>query len=374
MNKLFNILGHEMLLQRIGQIVQRDKIATAYLFASSTNTVGDAVAMNFAALLHCQNKNACGECSDCKKIQQLQHPDVQLIFALPSKSSNNDSNPLKGFARQEIEQIQRLIANKAKNPYLPMIYPDGNIIRINSIREMKRLLSLEANEGGRKTTILFDAEKLSEAAANSLLKILEEPPPRTTIILISSNSDSLLPTIQSRCQEIIVSSISANAMLEYLSAQFPKKTNLRSIANIANGDVNWAMSLAQSDTDDIAQIIINFLHLVENGSAENIVSEGEKRGRMAKENINQFRDEIRILQWFFRDALLLRNMSELKMLKLVDHRNLAKSLNEKYPHVALEKIIGLLENYGDLAPKNIYITPLFIHLILTVKEMSKKIK
>ena len=43
---------------------------------------------------------------------------------------------------------------------------------------------------------------MSQAAANSLLKILEEPPSKSIILLLVNNIKTLLATIISRCQLI----------------------------------------------------------------------------------------------------------------------------------------------------------------------------
>jgi len=56
-----------------------------------------------------------------------------------------------------------------------------------------------------KILVIYQAEKLTTEAQNSLLKIIEEPPKDTLIILISKNTDTLLSTINSRCLNISIS-------------------------------------------------------------------------------------------------------------------------------------------------------------------------
>lgn len=60
-----------------------------------------------------------------------------------------------------------------------------------------------------KILIIYQAEKLTHEAQNSLLKIVEEPPKDTLIILVSKNTDTLLSTINSRCLSLSIASSNA---------------------------------------------------------------------------------------------------------------------------------------------------------------------
>jgi DNA polymerase-3 subunit delta' len=70
------------------------------------------------------------------------------------------------------------------------------------VREWQGDINLRPYEGRRRVFILHDAERLTEAAANAMLKTLEEPPPYATILLVANTSGDLLPTIVSRCQPL----------------------------------------------------------------------------------------------------------------------------------------------------------------------------
>jgi DNA polymerase-3 subunit delta' len=75
-------------------------------------------------------------------------------------------------------------------------------ITIDQVRELERSLQMRSLRGGRKVVILFDADRLVEAAANAFLKTLEEPPRNSHILLVSNFPETLLETILSRCIEI----------------------------------------------------------------------------------------------------------------------------------------------------------------------------
>ena len=81
-------------------------------------------------------------------------------------------------------------------------FGDGGEIKISQIREVQNFLAYKSYNGGFKTVIVDDAEKMNQEAQSCFLKTLEEPKGKTLLILISSKPDMILSTITSRCQEI----------------------------------------------------------------------------------------------------------------------------------------------------------------------------
>lgn len=75
------------------------------------------------------------------------------------------------------------------------------IIKIDQIRQIRTFLSQTAQQGGYRIVVIQNAEQMNHAAANALLKILEEPGKNVLIFLLSAQSEQLLPTIRSRCQQ-----------------------------------------------------------------------------------------------------------------------------------------------------------------------------
>lgn len=75
-------------------------------------------------------------------------------------------------------------------------------ITIDDVRELIRQLSQTSFAGGWKAGVILCADRMTDQAANALLKTLEEPPAKTLLILITDEPQALLPTISSRCQRI----------------------------------------------------------------------------------------------------------------------------------------------------------------------------
>jgi len=104
----------------------------------------------------------CNCCINCRMVSQRQHPDV--LWVCPRGTSAT--------------------------------------IKIEDIRRLKERISLKPYQAQKKLFIIEDAERLSPASANALLKTLEEPPSDTLVVLICQSASQLLPTVVSRCQLI----------------------------------------------------------------------------------------------------------------------------------------------------------------------------
>jgi len=87
-------------------------------------------------------------------------------------------------------------------PDLHTVEPESKsrVIRVEQTRELEKALQMRSSQGGGvKVGILFDAERMNEAAANSFLKTLEEPPHGSILLLLTAHPEMLLDTILSRC-------------------------------------------------------------------------------------------------------------------------------------------------------------------------------
>jgi DNA polymerase-3 subunit delta' len=92
-------------------------------------------------------------------------------------------------------------------------------LRIDTIRTCLTDIALRPFEGRRRVFIIDDVERLSEGAANAMLKVLEEPPPHATLILIAHTAGDVMATIVSRCQSIKLRPVARDAIADWLHTQ-----------------------------------------------------------------------------------------------------------------------------------------------------------
>ena len=137
------------------------------------------------------------------------------------------------------------------------IQKESSTIGISDIRNFERNLSFTPFTREGTVGIVPNADCLTLEAQQAVLKTLEEPPGQTRIILEVANENSLLPTIQSRCQIIHAHGLQPSTVLPGLS------TLLISISDLSPGDrLREADKLAKS-IDNIKawnQTIIVSLH------------------------------------------------------------------------------------------------------------------
>ena len=87
-------------------------------------------------------------------------------------------------------------------------------ILIDEIRKLEHRMYLAAPEGSWKVGVIVDADRMFDEAANAFLKTLEEPPPGCLLLMLTAHAEILLPTIRSRCVEVVLQSSAGHQVLE----------------------------------------------------------------------------------------------------------------------------------------------------------------
>lgn len=168
----WDVIGHEWAIEQLRHSIQAGSDAHAYLIGGPPGLGKALIALRLAQALNCETSpgDPCRSCRSCRKIERGNHPDVRIA----------------GMASQGAALKPEEAARQKE-------------LKIATVRDWQRDISLRPYEGRCRVLILHDAERLSDEAANCMLKTLEEPPPYATIVLVA-NSTELLPTIVSRCR------------------------------------------------------------------------------------------------------------------------------------------------------------------------------
>lgn len=220
------ILGQEMALEILRRAAAGNELVHAYLFLGPDGVGKRSTAFWFAMLLNCldacrESISPCGECLACRKTMAGNHPDVREI--LP------DERTL--------------------------------IIKIEQIREILREAVFRPLEGRWKVFIVRDAQRMNDAAANCLLKLLEEPLSSVVIILLAPSAGTLLPTVVSRCQPVRFSLLKKEA-IETILIQEKGIQSVRAslLSTLARGRPGVAIDLCQQE--ELWQFREKYLDLV----------------------------------------------------------------------------------------------------------------
>ena len=181
----------EALLTRI------DRLPHALLLRGREGIGKLAFAEAVARALLCEKPQAggraCGQCAACAWMEQGSHPDFRR---LAPESVSSPAEAEEGGEKKPSEQIQ-----------------------IGQVREIGDFIAMTSHRGGAKVVLIHPAEALNTSAANALLKSLEEPPPRTYFLLVAHRWHQLLPTIRSRCEQVVLAAPSHAEARDWLGRQ-----------------------------------------------------------------------------------------------------------------------------------------------------------
>ncbi len=246
-----SIIGQEDVKLRLRQQVDEGRVPHAQLMAGKSGVGKLALALAYAQYLNCAHRHdgePCGECPSCRQYAKLEHPDLHLVFPYVKKGKEDTCD----------DYLKRFRAWVLENPYGTLrdwLDEQGGDnkqgqIYANESDEMLSKLSLKGYSMGYKVMVIWMPEKMNVSCANKLLKTLEEPPSQTVLLLVSDDADSVLGTIQSRCQRIHVPPIEQDALEAWLKKQNPGLTDehCRRLARTSGGSWREAQRMLQEES------------------------------------------------------------------------------------------------------------------------------
>lgn len=382
MKTLFPIVGQQHILEMLHLVVETERIANAYLFHGPAGTGKEAMALEFAALMNCQSDGdrPCGVCQGCKQMRSLQHPNLQILFALPGGDSGDKSDPLRGLSDSVLEQIQEAILTKSQNPYRKIRIPKAQNIKISSIRAMQKRAYLGRAEPGRNVVLIFEAERMNTAAFNSILKIVEEPPMETTFVFCTDAVHLIPETIRSRCQMVscrVLTDKEIHAGLKLLTGQ-SDADKFKAIARLADGDFGFALSLAEQNISDQEEAVIQFIRSVMQGQGLPIKEQVDHLAELYKRSPLDMKRFLRLVQLWFRDAKIWSETEDRARLVFQRLEDKIQRFVDFYPAADYESVQAVLENAVDFIERNVYIRlalfSLQVKLHLTIQGKLKGIQ
>lgn len=236
-----DIIGQEKLKKRLIQTVNEGRISHAQLFLGKSGFGTLPLAIAYIQYVNCTNKgerDSCGTCNSCLKLNKLSHPDVHFSFPV-STNSRVKTKPLSDDFLQSWREIN------LDSPYFDLndwhrkieIEQKQSLINVHESQEIIKKLSLKPYEAEFKALLVWKPEHLNTQASNKLLKLIEEPTGKTIIILIAEEEEALLKTITSRTQLIRVPLIEKNALSEHLMQEEGlNAVKAQQMAALAEGD------------------------------------------------------------------------------------------------------------------------------------------
>ena len=286
-----DIIGQDALKHRLIDDVQQERVPHALMLCGKEGCGALPLAVVFAQYLLCSSRTgqsastdmfgggglfgdepaaapaeapdrACGHCPSCLMAEKLQHPDLHFIYPVYKKQSG------KAWVSDDFGQEWRELL--LQNPYMgyaEWMQASGAttqqlMIYVEESDNIAQKLALKSSQGGYKVCIVWLPEKMHEACANKMLKLLEEPPAQTVFLLVSERPDLVLQTIRSRTQIIEVPALPQDLIQQTLVERYGiQPAEAKRIAHTAEGNMTAALR-AITDQDDSAEYFELFVSLM----------------------------------------------------------------------------------------------------------------
>lgn len=356
-----NIIGQKRVVSILRQAMTSKRMPHALLFHGAEGLGKEAVAVELAKALFCQQDAVyCNACSDCKRVGQLSHPDLLLIYPSPKQPKP--------------EEVQAIRQSIIKNPYYRAQLWSNPSILIDTIRGLKKTVSMTSYENKGRVVIIMDAHRMTTEAANSLLKVLEEPPGKLTMILISAQSNLLLPTIVSRCQKIRFDPLAwediETALVERESVPADRA---KIVARMSFGSYRRALELLDEDLNERQDLMIDVLRkllatdLDVALTVEYLVNNEDKR---------TIKELIGLMMVWFRDAMVLGLTAEeeysAKGIINFDRLETLQKFVQNLEPIDFQHVISSMEKAIELIDRNVYLNIILLQLFFKLKENLRR--
>jgi DNA polymerase-3 subunit delta' len=208
-----NLIGQDHIISTLKSTVEASRLGAetqemthSWLFTGPPGSGRSTAAVAFAQALICK-ESGCGTCSDCLSAPSGAHPDVEIIRT------------------------------------------EGLSIKVEEIRELLTRVAWAPSLGGWRVVVMEDADRLTESAANALLKAIEEPGSRTVWLLCAPTLHDVLPTIRSRCRHLQLRTPSTQSVANILISNDLIEPNLAQLAaRVTQGHIGRARHFATHES------------------------------------------------------------------------------------------------------------------------------
>ena len=328
MMRFSDIIGLDMIKEHLQGALSTGKTSHAYIINGEKNSGKEFIANIFAMALQCENQGSepCCECVACKQAANKNHPDI-----------------------------------------IRVTHEKPNTISVDDIRtQVNGDMAIKPYKGPKKIYIINEAEKMNIAAQNALLKTLEEPPEYGVIILLTSNMETFLQTIISRCIVLNMKPVSDRQIQEYLMKEYRLPDYKAAVcAAFARGNVGKARQLASSeDFDNIKNEAVALLKYIDEMEIHEVVAAIQK----IKEYKFDIEDYLDIISIWYRDVLLFKATNDVNGLIFKNEIQYIKKVAKKSSYEGIENIIDALEKAKARLRANVNFDLTIELLLMTIKE------
>lgn len=328
MARFQDIVGQEQIKEHLQNGLRTKKISHAYIINGEKASGKEFIAKIFAMALQCEKggDEPCQECHSCKQALSGNQPDI--IYVSHEKPNTIGVDDIRAQLNNDV------VIKPYSSPY--------------------------------KVYIINEAEKMTVQAQNAILKTLEEPPEYAVIFLLTTNVNSLLQTILSRCVVLNMKPASDQLIKKYLmeEMQIPDYKAEVCVA-FARGNVGKARLLASSeDFDNVKAEALSLLKYIHDMELQEIVA-AIKKITEYKLEINDYLD---ICAIWYRDVLLFKATNDVNHLVFREEIQALRKVADRSSYEGIENVIEALEKAKTRLNANVNFDLTMELLMLEIKE------
>ena len=205
-----DLVGQRSVLETLRHAAAGEGMTHAWLFTGPPGSGRSNVARAFAAALQCESRTGCGHCEACRLGISGSHPDIKWVKS------------------------------------------ETSVLYVDDMRDLVLSASKFPSVGRWQIVVIEDADRLgtpeNPRTGNALLKAIEEPSRRTLWLLCAPTVEDVLPTIRSRCRNVVLSTPSAAEVAGFLVTRHGIDTGVAAYAARASqGHIGRAKALATDE-------------------------------------------------------------------------------------------------------------------------------
>lgn len=323
-----DILGHEKIKEHFQNAIEAQKVSHAYILAGEAGMGRKSLANAFALTLLCEKAKSqpCMLCHACKQVLSGNHPD--LIYVTHDKPASIGVDDIR-------DQINDTI----------MIRPYSSYYKIY---------------------IVDEAEKMTVQAQNALLKTIEEPPSYAVILLLTTNPDSFLPTILSRCVQLKLRPLPDFVVKSYLTESMGvSSSDAELYAAFSRGNLGKAIKLAGSE--EFRLMYEEVLHLLKHIKDMDISELLDYIRKLKEENLDVY-ECLDFMQIWYRDVLMFKVTKDANLLIFKEEYTTINNMSGQTGYDGFENILKAIDKARVRLDANVNMELAMELMLLAMKE------
>ncbi len=259
------------------------------------------------------------------------------IFAKAIANALLCENPINGQPCQNCTHCLSQSVNGITEFY--QLKATGQSIKVSDIRDIIRSMSLKPTISTKKVYVIYNGEKMTPQAQNSLLKVFEEPPSYGHIIITVNNLDGIIPTVFSRATTYQIGNNSQSETLEFLQLHSTDDELLALASHYAEGSIGKGLQILSSEEFiKTRELGVNYTQaIISRNESDSFI----KAQSVTKENIDDF---MQVVIKLFKDMVVFLETQDELLLINKDKKYMISNGINKYNSSILLKVIFILQD------------------------------